>query len=109
MAFLLYIVCMLSVVIAPMIPVILFSPVIDGVAYSFFAVALVLFIGEVAPERQVMMMAVFPVTRPAFIHMVSAPVGGWVFDVRGAYMLYVIGVIGSALGWLIMKVMVKAR
>jgi hypothetical protein len=33
----------------------------------------------------------------------------WVFDARGAYALYVIGVIGSAMGWLIMKVMVKDR
>jgi MFS transporter, PPP family, 3-phenylpropionic acid transporter len=110
MSFLLYAVCALSVVIAPMIPVTLFSHVIDGVAYSFFAVALVLFIGEVAPDRQVtMMMAVFTVTLSALIRMVSAPVGGWVFDVRGAYALYVIGVIGSAIGWLIMKVMVKDR
>jgi MFS family permease len=84
--------------------------VIDGVAYSFFAVALVLFIGEVAPDRQVtMMMAVFTVTLPSIVRMVSAPVGGWVFDVRGAYALYVIGVIGSAAGWLIMKGMVKDR
>ena len=97
-------------VIAPTIPVILFSHVIDGVAYSFFAVALVLFIGEVAPDRQVtMMMAIFTVTLPSIVRMVSAPVGGWVFDVRGAYALYVIGVIGSAVGWLIMKVMVKDR
>ena len=110
MSFLLYAVCALSVVIAPTIPVILFSHVIDGVAYSFFAVALVLFIGEVAPDRQVtMMMAVFTVTLPSIVRMVSAPVGGWVFDVRGAYALYVIGVIGSALGWLIMKGMVKDR
>jgi len=65
MSFLLYAACALSVVIAPTIPVILFSHVIDGVAYSFFAVALVLFIGEVAPDRQVtMMMAVFTVTLP---------------------------------------------
>ena len=62
--------------------------------------------GEVAPQRQVTM-AVFTVTLPALIRMVSAPVGGWVFDVRSAYALYVIGVIGSAVGWLIMKVMVK--
>jgi hypothetical protein len=86
------------------------SNVIDDVAYSFFAVALVLFIGEVAPERQVtMMMAVFTVTLPALIRMVSAPVGGWMFDVRSVYALYVIGVIGSVVGWLIMKVMVKDR
>jgi MFS transporter, PPP family, 3-phenylpropionic acid transporter len=110
MSFLLYAVCALSVVIASTIPVILFSHVIDGVAYSFFAVALVLFIGEVAPDRQVtMMMAVFTVTLPALIRMVSAPVGGWVFDVRGAYALYIIGMIGAAVGWLIMKVMVKDR
>ena len=55
------------------------------------------------------MMAIFTVTLPAIVRMVSAPVGGWVFDVRGAYALYVIGVIGSAVGWLIMKVMVKDR
>ncbi|HSD85506.1 MAG TPA: MFS transporter, partial [Anaerolineae bacterium] len=53
LSFLLYIAVALSVVIAPTIPVILFSHVIDGVAYSFFAVALVLFISEVAPQRQV--------------------------------------------------------
>jgi hypothetical protein len=41
--------------------------------------------------------------------MVSAPASGWVFDARGAYALYVIGVIGSAIGWLIMKMMVKER
>jgi hypothetical protein len=35
--------------------------------------------------------------------------GGWVFDARGAYALYVIGVIGSAVGRLIMREMVKDR
>jgi MFS transporter, PPP family, 3-phenylpropionic acid transporter len=110
MSFLLYIVTALSVVIAPTVPVILFSHVIDGVAYSFFAVASVLFIAEVAPQRQVtMIMAIFTVTLPSIVRMVSGPVGGWVFDARGAYALYVIGVIGAALGWVIMKVMVKDR
>jgi hypothetical protein len=46
---------------------------------------------------------------PALIRMVSAPMGGWVFDVHGAYALYIVGVIGSALGWVIMKVRVKDR
>jgi len=110
MSFLMYVAVALSVVIAPTVPVILFSHVIDGVAYSFFAVASVLFIAEVAPHRQVTtMMAIFTVTLPSIVRMVSAPVSGWVFDARGAYALYVIGVIGSAAGWLIMKVMVKDR
>jgi MFS transporter, PPP family, 3-phenylpropionic acid transporter len=109
-SFLLYTAVALSVVLAPTAPVILFSHVIDGVAYSFFAVALVLFIGEVAPHRQVTtMMAIFTVTLPSIVRMISGPVSGWVFDARGAYALYVIGVIGSAVGWLIMKVMVKDR
>jgi PPP family 3-phenylpropionic acid transporter len=109
-SFLMYIAVALSVVIAPTVPVILFSHVIDGVAYSFFAVASVLFIADVAPQRQVTtMMAIFTVTLPSIVRMVSAPVSGWVFDARGAYALYVIGVIGSAAGWLIMKVMVKNR
>jgi PPP family 3-phenylpropionic acid transporter len=110
MSFLLTMTVALSVVIAPTVPVILFSHVIDGVAYSFFAVASVLFIAEVAPQRQVTtMMAIFTVTLPAIVRMISGPVSGWVFDARGAYALYVIGVIGSAVGWLIMKVMVKER
>ena len=110
MSFLLYMAVALSVVIAPAVPVILLSHVIAGVAYSFFAVASVLFIGEISPRGQVTtMMAIFTVTLPALIRMVSGPVGGWVFDARGAYALYVIGAIGSAVGWLIMKVMVKDR
>ena len=110
LSFLLYIAVALSVVIAPTVPVILFSHVIDGVAYSFFAVASVLLIAEVAPNRQVTtMMAIFTVTLPSIVRMISAPVSGWVFDARGAYALYVIGVIGSAVGWLIMKGMVKDR
>ncbi|CAG0927176.1 hypothetical protein TFLX_00409 [Thermoflexales bacterium] len=110
MSFLLYIATALSVIIAPTVPVILFSHVIDGVAYSFFAVASVLFIGEVAPHRQVTTtMAIFTVTLPAIVRMISGPVGGGVFDAHGAYALYIIALIGSALGWLIMKVMVKDR
>jgi MFS family permease len=110
MSFLLYIAVVLSVIIAPTVPVILFSHVIDGVAYSFFAVASVLFIAEVAPDRQVTtMMAIFTVTLPSIVRMVSGPVSGWVFDARGAYALYAIGVIGSAVGWVIMKGMVKDR
>jgi PPP family 3-phenylpropionic acid transporter len=110
MSFLLYMATALSVVVAPVVPVILFSHVINGVAYSFFAVASVLFIAEVSPRGQVTtMMAIFNVTLPALIRMISGPVGGAVFDARGAYALYVIGAIGSALGWLIMKVMVKDR
>ena len=110
MSFLLYAAAALSVVIAPTVPVILFSHAIDGVAYSFFAVASVLFIGEVAPGGQVTtMMAIFTVTLPALIRMISGPVSGWIFDARGAYVLYLVGAIGAAAGWLIMKVMVKDR
>jgi MFS transporter, PPP family, 3-phenylpropionic acid transporter len=110
LSFLLYSAVALSVVIAPTVPVILFSHIIDGVAYSFFAVASVLFIAEVAPDRQVTtMMAIFTVPLPSIVRMVSGPVSGWLFDARGAYALYVIGVIGSAVGWLIMKGMVKER
>jgi MFS transporter, PPP family, 3-phenylpropionic acid transporter len=109
-SFLMYLAVALSVVIAPTVLVILFSHVIDGVAYSFFAVASVLFIAEVAPDRQVTtMMAIFTVTLPSIVRMISGPASGWVFDARGAYALYIIGVIGSAAGWLIMKVMVKDR
>jgi MFS transporter, PPP family, 3-phenylpropionic acid transporter len=110
MSFLLYMAVALSVVIAPVVPVILFSHVIAGVAYSFFAVASVRFIGEVSPRGQVTtMMAIFTVTLPALIRMISGPVSGGVFDARGAYALYVIGALGAAAGWVIMKVTVRDR
>jgi MFS family permease len=108
--FLFYAAAALSVVIAPTVPVILFSHVINGVAYSFFAVASVLFIAKVAPQRQVTtLMAIFTVTLPAIVRMIAGPVSGWIFDWRGAYALYVIGAIGAAVGWLIMKGLVKER
>jgi MFS transporter, PPP family, 3-phenylpropionic acid transporter len=110
LSFLLYMAVALSVIIAPVVPVILFSHVIAGVAYSFFTVASVIFISEVAPRRQVTtMMAIFTVTLPALIRMISGPVSGWVFDARGAYALYVIGALGAAVGWVIMRLMVKDR
>jgi hypothetical protein len=55
------------------------------------------------------MMALFTVTLPSLIRMISGPVSGWVFDARGAYALYMVGAIGAAAGWLIMKVMVTDR
>jgi len=89
---------------------ILISHAIDGVAYSFYAVSLVEFIGERAPDRQVTTtMAVFTVTLPSLIRMIAAPVSGSAFDAFGAHWLYTIAAGGTIVAWLVMRFMVAAR
>jgi hypothetical protein len=56
---------MKSAIIAPAVAAILFAQVIDGVAHSFFVVA------------------VFTATLPAIVRMISGLVGRWVFDTSG--------------------------
>jgi PPP family 3-phenylpropionic acid transporter len=99
-----------GVFIAPSVPMILISHVIDGVAYSLYAVALVEFIGEHAPDQQVTTtMAVFTVTLPGLIRIAAAPIGGSAFDAFGAHWLYVIAAGGSIAAWIVMWFMVTAR
>jgi MFS family permease len=99
-----------GVFIAPSVPMILISHAIDGVAYSFYAVALVEFIGEHAPDRQVTTtMAVFTVTLPSLIRMIAAPVSGSAFDAFGAHWLYIIAAGGTIVAWMVMRFMATVR
>ena len=100
----------LAVLVAPTVPMILVGRLISGLSYSFYVVSLVEFCAVYAPQRYVTMaLALFTVTLPSFIRVIAAPAGGWAYDAFGAYWLYAIAAAGTALGWLIMKVRVRAK
>jgi MFS family permease len=93
---------------APSIGMILISHAIDGVTYSFFAVALAEFIGDHAPDRQVTTtMALFTITLPSLVRMIAAPVAGSAFDLVGARWLYALAAGGTVIAWAVMKFMVR--
>jgi PPP family 3-phenylpropionic acid transporter len=97
-----------GILIAPSVPMILISHAINGLSYSFYAIALIEFIGEHAPDRQMTTtLAVFTVTLPGLIRILAAPAGGWLFDALGTYWLYAVGLGGTLIAWLVMRLMVS--
>jgi len=109
-SFALEVVRLSAVLIAPSIPVLLVTRAVGGVAYSWYVVAVLAFIQQAAPARQVTtVLALFNVTLTAFIRITAAPVSGWVFDNVGAYWLYALGVMGAVAAWLIMKIAVRGE
>jgi MFS family permease len=78
--------------------------VINGLAYSFLWVGMVVFINEITKDRgATTMMALYTVTLPALTQMVSGPFSGLIFDRFGAYWLYAIGLVGSLLAWVVLS------
>lgn len=90
--------------IAPSVPMLLLMRAVGGVTFSWYVVAVLGFIYDVTPATQVTTtLALFNVTLPAFIRITAAPVSGVIFDQLGAPWLYLMGVIGSGVAWLIMQ------
>ena len=90
-----------GVLIVPAVPAILISRGISGLSYSFYVVALTVFIRDHSRAGRVtMMLAVFTVTLPSLINIIGGPAGGWMFDQFGAYWLYAISAVGTVLAWL---------
>ncbi len=103
-SFALEVVRLSAVLIVPSIPVLLVVRAVGGVAYSWYVVAVLAYIQQAAPARQVTtVLALFNVTLTAFIRITAAPLSGWVFDHVGAYWLYALGTLGAAVAWLIMQ------
>ena len=80
-----------------------------GISFSWYVVSVLGFIYESVPEQRVTTtLALFNVTLPAIINMLAAPTSGYIFDQVGGYWLYVLGAIGSAVAWLMMRLMVTS-
>jgi MFS family permease len=75
-----------------------------GVAFSFYTVALIKFIGERTHSHETATaLAIFTVTLPSIIQITGTPLAGYAFDLVGAHWLYLASVMGYALGVIIMQ------
>lgn len=91
-------------------PTLLIVRAVGGISFSWYVVGVLSFIHNRVPEqRGTTTLALFNVTLPAIISMVAAPTSGFIFDQVGGYWLYVLGAIGAATAWLVMKTLVRER
>jgi PPP family 3-phenylpropionic acid transporter len=77
---------------------------IGGVSFSLFTVSSVTLLGRRAPaQHKALVMTVYLVALYEACLVVAAPAVGWLFDVRGAYWLYLLALVGNLLGWAILR------
>jgi MFS family permease len=87
----------------PTIPTIFVMRVAGGISFSFYSVAVVVFISEHAKAGQrAAALSLVTVTLFGLIQILGAPLSGLAFDALGAYWLYTIAMSGGFLGWLIL-------
>ena len=109
-SFTLEVVRLCGVLLAPTVPTLLLMRAVGGISFSWYVVSVLGFIYESVPEQRVTTtLALFNVTLPAIINMLAAPTSGFIFDRVGGYWLYMLGAIGAATAWLVLKTMVRER
>jgi PPP family 3-phenylpropionic acid transporter len=92
------------VFLVPAVLTILVERAIGGVAFSFYTVALIRFIGQQTyPQETRTVLALYTVTLASLIGIVAPPFAGAAYDRFGARWLYPIAVVGYLLGWLILQ------
>lgn len=84
------------VLVAPAVWSVLLARAFEGIGLSLYLIGLLKYITDHSPNAQRgTLLAFFTVTLTALIQMVGAVVGGIIFDVLGAYTLYVLAFIGN--------------
>ncbi len=107
---LLYALMALIILLVPHVAVIVAMRVLGGLAFSFYSVAVLVFISERAPLGQVTTaLALYTVTLRGMISIVGAPLSGLIFDLFGAYWLYALTLTGSLLALLVFRLMVTGK
>jgi MFS family permease len=95
------------VVLYPSVVTIMASVALGGVGFSFYSVGIIVFLSERAPLGQTAtILAIFTSTLRGLILMAAGPVAGLIFDLAGAYWLFLLGMGGSLLGWLVFRLFV---
>jgi len=75
-----------------------------GLAFSFYTVALIKFIGERTHSHETATaLAIFTVTLPSIINITGTPLAGYAFDLLGAHWLYLVSAAGYVLGFFMMR------
>jgi MFS transporter, PPP family, 3-phenylpropionic acid transporter len=91
------------VLIAPTVFNIVAMHIVEGVAYSFTAISLVMYVSRRAPARQVTtLLALYTVTLGGLISLAAGPLGGAIYDLVGAYWLYALALVGDVLALIVM-------
>lgn len=105
MAMLVYFGLRIFVLAVPSVPTIMFAQAAGGVAFSFFTVSLVRFIGEqTEPGETRMMLAFFTVTLTSLTSIVGSPLAGAFYDRFGPHWLYGIAACGYLLAWVNLQI-----
>jgi len=89
----------------PSVFLIIASRAAGGIAFSFYTVAVVQYISQrTAANQTATALAIFTVTLPSLINITCTPLVGHVFDLVGAHWLYLIALIGYAVGAVVLWV-----
>jgi PPP family 3-phenylpropionic acid transporter len=74
-----------------------------GIGFSFNTVAIIKYISQhTASNHTATALAIFTVTLPSIINITCTPLVGHLFDLLGAHWLYLIALVGYALGALVL-------
>jgi PPP family 3-phenylpropionic acid transporter len=98
----------LPIVLLPSIPSFFILRIMASIALSFNVPAYYNYLVENAPEGQGgTAVSLFDVTLRSAVGLLAAPLSGILFDLVGPYWLYVIGLAGCLLAWLILQGMAR--
>jgi PPP family 3-phenylpropionic acid transporter len=94
----LYALMALGVLLIPAVATIFVARLIGGLAFSLVTVSLVVYLNNNAPLGQsATMLALYTITLRNLVTVITAPIGGQIYDAVGAYWLYVLAFAGSLL------------
>lgn len=100
----------LPVVLVPSIPSFFLLRIMASIALSFNVPAYYHYLVENAPEGQgSTVISLFDVTLRSGVSLLGAPLAGLLYDLLGAYWLYVIGLSGGIIGWCIFQAITRSR
>ncbi len=93
-----------AVFLFPGVATIIAAKAAGGIAFSFYTVALIKYVGErTLPHETATALAIFTVTLPGLISISAAPISGYFFDLAGARWLYAAASLGYILGGLALR------
>ena len=100
----------LPVVLLPAIPSFFILRIMASIALNLNVPSYYSYLVESAPEGQGgTVVSLFDVTLRSGVSLLVAPLAGFLFDLLGAYWLYVIGMSGCLLAWFILQAMTHPR
>lgn len=93
------------VLFSPSVTSILLMRALSGIYFSLYLVSSIEYVVQGAPDDHAStVLALYTVTLRGLVGLIGAPLAGHLYDLLGAYWLYAIGLGGTLLGWLTLKI-----